>query len=106
MRFTGLYAAALVAPLVAAHGDFPVPKIVGLGPREIGQLRGRNILGGQAVHVAGHKSRLAARQGGIDGRCGPNNGGASCAEGYCCSVEGYCGQGGELFGHMFVEDRC
>ncbi|KAI4687419.1 hypothetical protein J4E81_008270 [Alternaria sp. BMP 2799] len=95
MRYTGLYAAALVAPLVAAHSDFPVPKIVGLGPREIGQLRSRNILGGHAAHVAGPNLRLTARQGGIDGRCGPNNGGASCAEGYCCSVEGYCGQGGD-----------
>ena len=107
MRYSGLYAAALVAPLVAAHGggDFPVPKIVGLGPREIGQLRSRNILGGHAAHVAGPNLRLTARQGGIDGRCGPNNGGASCAEGYCCSVEGYCGQGGKIFG-CNSRDQC
>ena len=100
MRYTGLYAAALVAPLVAAHGggDFPVPKIVGLGPREIGQLRSRNILGGHAAHVAGPSLRLTARQGGIDGRCGPNNGGASCAEGYC-------GQGGRVFGYN-LRDQC
>ena len=107
MRFSGLCAAGLIAPLVAAHSDFPVPKIVGLGPRDAGKLRARNILGGHAAHahVAGPEHRLTARQGGADGRCGPSNGGASCAEGYCCSVEGYCGQGSKSFAYNCLERK-
>jgi hypothetical protein len=95
MRFVGLSAALLVAPIVVAHGNLPgVPKIIGLGLEDIGKLKSRNILGGHASHADRPKQRLSARQeGGVDGRCGPDNGCGVCAQGYCCSPEGWCGQG-------------
>ncbi|KAF1831063.1 glycoside hydrolase/deacetylase [Decorospora gaudefroyi] len=99
MLFTGLFVASLVAPIckVAAHGDLHgAPKIFGLGPRDVGKLKSRNILGGHAVVARPQQgARLSARQGGADGRCGPEFGCASCAEGYCCSGAGYCGQGAD-----------
>jgi hypothetical protein len=95
MHIAGLSAALLVAPLVAAHGGIPgAPKIFGLGVRDIGKLKSRNILHGHVAHVARPEQRLSARQGGADGRCGPSNGCAVCAEGYCCSPSGWCGKGG------------
>lgn len=86
MRFSEIAAAALVAPLVAAHGgDIPgAPKVFGL-PKE---LKARGPFAARAArHVAQPKQgpQLFARQGGVDGRCGPDFNGASCAEGYCCS---------------------
>jgi hypothetical protein len=95
MLFLGLSAALLVAPIVAAHGDLPgVPKIIGLGLEDMGKLKSRNILGGHASRADRHKQRLSVRQeGGVDGRCGPDNGCGVCAQGYCCSPEGWCGQG-------------
>lgn len=96
MRVSEILAASLVAPLVVAHGGIPgAPKIFGLGPNDIGKLRSRNILGGHAAPVPRfqHGPQLNARQGGAGGRCGPQFGGASCDEGYCCSSGGWCGQG-------------
>jgi len=55
-------------------------------------LRARNPFAGHqnVAHVAG--PQLQARQGGnAEGRCGAQGGGASCAAGYCCSTEGWCG---------------
>lgn len=87
MRYTNVLAAALVAPLVAAHGsETPgAPKIFGL-PKN---LR-RYPPVAQAVRSAAESQEarsLEARQGGQNGRCGPSFGGASCAAGYCCSAE-------------------
>lgn len=89
MRFSDLFAASLVAPLVAAlGGDFAgAPKLFGM-PKN---LRARNPFAGHG-HVAGHDHvagpRLQARQGGnAENRCGSQGGGASCAAGYCCSAE-------------------
>jgi hypothetical protein len=84
MRFSYVFAASLVAPLVAAHGgDIPgAPKLFGM-PKN---MRARNPLAGhnKVGHVAG--PQLRARQGGnADNVCGPQGGGASCAPGYCCS---------------------
>jgi hypothetical protein len=96
MRFIGISAALLVAPIVAAHGGLPgLPKIIGLGSSDIAKLKSRNILGGHAAHVARPEQRLSARQGGADGQCGPNTavGCAVCDEGYCCSPTGWCGKG-------------
>ena len=92
MRFTKLSAALLVAPLVAAHAGGHIPKIVGAGFKDLGRLRSRNILNGRNVEGA-PEQHLNKRQGGADGRCGPVANGATCAEGYCCSTAGYCGQG-------------
>ena len=95
MRFSELFAASLVAPLVAAHGGIPgAPKIFGLAPNDIAKLKSRNIFVGHAAPV-GHPQgpQLHARQGGLGGQCGPVAGGASCDEGYCCSPSGWCGQG-------------
>lgn len=94
MRFSDVFAASLVAPLVAAHGGIPgAPKIFGLVPKDVAMLKSRNLVGGhRARNSHSHSShRLAARQGGLNGRCGPPGNGASCAEGYCCSAAGYCG---------------
>lgn len=99
MRFSEIFAASLVAPLVAAHGGIPgAPKIFGLGQRDIGKLKSRDILGGHAAQIGGPNAgaQLRARQGGdADHRCGPTAGEASCAEGYCCSASGYCGPVGD-----------
>jgi hypothetical protein len=95
MRFTELSAALLLAPLVAAHSSGHVPKIVGSGSKDIGKLKSRNILDGRTARAAGPEQVLSKRQGGADGRCGADHGNASCAEGYCCSTAGYCGQGGK-----------
>ncbi|RAR11499.1 carbohydrate esterase family 4 protein [Stemphylium lycopersici] len=92
MRFAELSAALLVAPLVAAHAGGHVPKIVGAGSKDLGRLRSRNILNGRNIDGA-PEQHLNKRQGGADGRCGPVANGATCAEGYCCSTAGYCGQG-------------
>lgn len=88
MRISDIFAASLVAPLVAAHGDHVpgAPQIFGLNP--IGKLKSRNVFSGHAVAAAGPQlgpRKLNARQGGVDGRCGPEAGGASCDQGYCCS---------------------
>ncbi|CAO2658113.1 Nn.00g073730.m01.CDS01 [Neocucurbitaria sp. VM-36] len=97
MRFLDVFAASLVAPLVAAHGGIPgAPKIWGLGPRDIRNLKSRDILGGHAARVKQGPQQMHKRQGGdSQGRCGPVAGGASCAEGYCCSGSGWCGPAGD-----------
>ncbi|KAF2638126.1 glycoside hydrolase/deacetylase [Massarina eburnea CBS 473.64] len=91
MRFSEVLAAtAAVAPLVAAHGDIPgMPKIFGLGegalkPRDFG-LRARRAAS------SGHVHKFNKRQGGVDGRCGPEGNSAKCDDGYCCSSAGWCG---------------
>ncbi|KAF2255788.1 carbohydrate esterase family 4 protein [Trematosphaeria pertusa] len=96
MRFSEILAASslVAAPLVAAHGDVPhAPKIWGLGPNPMQKLKGRNFAGPAARRAAlpQHAPQLNKRQGGADGRCGPEGGGASCDEGYCCSSAGWCG---------------
>jgi hypothetical protein len=84
MRFSELFAAtAVVAPLVAAHGDMPgMPKIFGLGE---GALKPRDFgLASRRVAPA-HVHKFNKRQGGVDGRCGPDGNKAKCDDGYCCS---------------------
>jgi hypothetical protein len=77
--------------LVAAHGDFPLPKIVG-GRRFLSDLKGRHgpdlprPRPAQHAHVE-KKSKSQKRQSNTSGQCGPGYG--SCAVGYCCSSEGY-----------------
>ncbi|KAH8726383.1 hypothetical protein GQ44DRAFT_825734 [Phaeosphaeriaceae sp. PMI808] len=99
MRFSEILATALVAPLVAAHGAIPgAPKILGLPQRDMAALKSRNIFGGHAHPARAARSaqgpQLQVRQGGdAQNRCGANFGCATCAEGYCCSDGGYCGQG-------------
>ncbi|KAF2131497.1 carbohydrate esterase family 4 protein [Dothidotthia symphoricarpi CBS 119687] len=91
MRYTSVLAAALVAPLVAAHGgEIPgAPKIFGL-PKNL--RRYPPVAHAVRSAAESHEAhQLEARQGGQDGRCGPSFGGASCAAGYCCSGSGYCG---------------
>lgn len=94
MRFTEFSAALLLAPLAVAHSSGHMPKIVGSGSRDVGKLKSRNLLDDRAARVAGPEYALSRRQGGVaDGRCGADHGNASCAEGYCCSIAGYCGKG-------------
>jgi len=84
MRFSNVFVASVVAPLVAAHGDIPgAPKIFGL-PRD---LKARAPTAARVPrHVAEPKrNMLETRQGGQNGRCGPSFGGASCDQGFCCS---------------------
>jgi len=90
MHFSNVLAAAIVAPLVAAHGGIPgAPKIFGL-PED---LKARAPTAARVLRHAPEPKRglLETRQGGQNGRCGPSFGGASCASGYCCSGAGYCG---------------
>jgi hypothetical protein len=87
MRFSDIFIASLVAPLVSAHGgDIPgAPRIFGM-PR---QLKARSpLVGHQEAGMAIQGPKLQTRQGGNkDGRCGTQGGGASCAAGFCCSSE-------------------
>lgn len=86
MRFSNIFVASVVAPLVAAHGDIPgAPKVFGL-PRD---LKARAPVAARVLrHVSEpRRNLLETRQGGQNGRCGPNFGRASCAQGFCCSPE-------------------
>jgi hypothetical protein len=88
MRFSDIGIWGLVAPLVAAHGDIPgMPKIFGL-PRDL-EMEARAVAARRVLRHPAESKRdmLETRQGGQNGRCGPNFGGASCATGYCCSGE-------------------
>ncbi|KAK6196990.1 hypothetical protein LQW54_011007 [Pestalotiopsis sp. IQ-011] len=92
-----------LASLSAAHDNGPVPKFVG-GRKLLSGLRSRKELerrvsGARFSHetkdLSGHKSEdetsaINSRDN-TSGKCGPNRG--TCAAGYCCSVEGWCGLG-------------
>lgn len=88
------WSAALLATtcgLVAAHGDLPIPRIVG-GRKLLADLKTRhltNLAGPRSVeHVHVEKrSKSNKRQSNTSGQCGKAYG--SCAVGYCCSSEGY-----------------
>lgn len=92
MRFAEVLAASSVASLVAAHGGIQgAPKLFGL-PGDI-KIRTPSPRAARAA-AAGVQGphHLLARQGGdASNRCGPDFGDAVCAEGYCCSGAGYCG---------------
>lgn len=88
------WSSALIAAscgLVAAHGDLPIPKIVG-GRKLLADMRARRIPDlprpqpVQHVHVE-RRSKSEKRQANTSGQCGKGYG--SCAVGYCCSSEGY-----------------
>jgi hypothetical protein len=85
---TALATVAAIAPLVSAHGNgAPLPKIVGLNPRD---LKARDLLSGLGarfteVHeFSKEENVLKARQ--DDRECGQGVG--SCAAGQCCSQAG------------------
>lgn len=87
MRFSeALIASAAAIPFVSAHGARGMPKIWGMGP----DVK-REAFGSVAPRHASSGSLMAKsfpkRQGNnnIDGLCGANAGGATCAPGYCCS---------------------
>ncbi|CAK7218751.1 hypothetical protein SBRCBS47491_003616 [Sporothrix bragantina] len=106
---------AVSGPVAAhgPHGDLPIPKLLGGGRRALADLlagAGPEMLANaprhaQAVPESHPQTReemeladpglqesatLRRRQiGGKDGKCGPGVG--SCAKGYCCSPEGWCG---------------
>lgn len=85
MRFSeALLASAAAIPFVAAHGTRGLPKIWGMGPGVK-----RDAFGPAAPRHASSASlkarEFSKRQANTDGQCGPNGGGASCADGYCCS---------------------
>lgn len=89
MHFSNALAVLVASPLVAAHSGIPgAPKIFGL-PRD--SKAGAPVVPRVIRHPTEPKGGLETRQGGQNGRCGPNFGGASCAAGYCCSGAGYCG---------------
>jgi hypothetical protein len=88
------WSSALIAAscgLAAAHGDVPLPKIVG-GRKLLSELRARHTPDFatpqpvQQAHVE-KRSKPEKRQSNTSGQCGKNAG--SCAVGYCCSSEGY-----------------
>jgi hypothetical protein len=84
MHLSNVLVASVVAPLVAAHGGIPgAPKLFGL-PRD---LNGEVPTAPRVLRHAPSTKRglLETRQGGQNGRCGPDFGGASCSAGYCCS---------------------
>jgi len=96
---TVLAAVAAVAPFVAAHGENPIPNIVGLNVRD---LKTRDMLSNMRARIAEvnqeavkekREHKLSRRQGGTDGQCGAGK--APCAAGYCCSEAGWCGNTGD-----------
>ena len=79
--------------LVAAHGNLPIPKIMG-GRKFLSEMRTRHVSGPSEPREdsAGHvhteeRSTFEKRQRNTDGQCGKGYG--NCAAGYCCSLEGY-----------------
>lgn len=79
--------------LAAAHGDLPIPRIVG-GRKFMSEMKSRHISGlpkpraPPVEHVhAETRTKAEKRQSNKDGSCGKGVG--SCAVGYCCSSEGY-----------------
>lgn len=96
MRYSTAFAAvAAVVPAVSAHGSgAPLPRIVGLNPRD---LKARDLLSSLGARFADVKEYVKypenqvkpvkARQ--DDRQCGAGVG--SCAAGECCSDAGYCG---------------
>jgi hypothetical protein len=77
--------------LVAAHGDLPLPRILG-GRKLFSDLKARDFAGlarpQQVEHVHEEKrSENEKRQSNTNGQCGKGYG--NCAAGYCCSAEGY-----------------
>ncbi|KAL8387889.1 hypothetical protein RB595_009601 [Gaeumannomyces hyphopodioides] len=98
MRWPSLALSAF-AGLAAAHGDNGMPHVV--GDRQLAsELRARGFAShgghGHGAHMHGvplerrSVAELRARQN-VDGQCGPGIG--KCANGYCCSPEGWCGKG-------------
>ncbi|KAH8732274.1 hypothetical protein GQ44DRAFT_602887 [Phaeosphaeriaceae sp. PMI808] len=87
---TALSAAAAVLPLVNAHGS-PLPKIVGLNPRDLKARDLLSSLGARFTEVHEfHKAAPASLKKRQDGaECGQGIG--SCAAGVCCSESGFCG---------------
>lgn len=76
--------------LVAAHGDLPLPRIVG-GRRFLSDMGSRHIPDLQSPQPVEHvheemRSKSEKRQSNTNGQCGKGYG--SCAVGYCCSSEG------------------
>lgn len=100
MRFIEFSAALLLVPLVTAHSGGHIPKIVALGSKDIGKPKSRNVLESRAARVAGPEQALDRRQGGANGRCGADHDNASCDEGYCCSVAGWCGKGRKYYEYL------
>ncbi|KAF2745142.1 carbohydrate esterase family 4 protein [Sporormia fimetaria CBS 119925] len=91
MRFSDLFAVSLAVPMVAAHGSGAgLPKIFGLGDTKL-RLRQPSNSHAKRVSDPHQDSQLVPRQGLKVERCGPENGGVSCEEGYCCSIAGWCG---------------
>ena len=81
-------ASSVVAPFVATHGDHipGLPKIFGLGAGVKARDFSRFVTARRTTQPIKKRLSLDERQsGGVDGRCGPDGGGASCADGYCCS---------------------
>ncbi|KAF2712461.1 carbohydrate esterase family 4 protein [Pleomassaria siparia CBS 279.74] len=97
MHFSPAIAAIVaVAPLVAAHGDgSALPRIIGLNVKD---LKARSLMSSmmdrvKMAEIDHHEKRtLEARQN-TNGQCGGTFG--SCADGYCCSVAGWCGNTGD-----------
>ncbi|KAF2133236.1 carbohydrate esterase family 4 protein [Dothidotthia symphoricarpi CBS 119687] len=90
---TALAAIAAVAPLVSAHGNSPLPRIIGLNPKD---LKARSILSNLGARISEvheiHEERNAVNKRQAT-ECGAGIG--SCDAGYCCSPEGYCGTTGD-----------
>jgi hypothetical protein len=84
---TALAAVAAVAPIVNAHGNAALPKIVGLNPKD---LKARDLLAGLGarfaeVHEFAKEAAPEKRQDTLE--CGASVG-KSCAAGQCCSQSG------------------
>ncbi|KAK0711196.1 hypothetical protein B0H67DRAFT_279837 [Lasiosphaeris hirsuta] len=100
MKLSSALLAALLG-LATAHGHHEgqhVPKLVG-GRRFLGDMRMRQAMVANVPGVPKQPLGPARRQGSLrsrqiddntDGQCGAKFG--SCAPGYCCSSEGWCGK--------------
>ncbi|KAF1817186.1 glycoside hydrolase/deacetylase [Eremomyces bilateralis CBS 781.70] len=87
---------ALLPAIAAAHEGYPGPRLFGAPGmkkmkmrRDAVEINHNKVRYGSDVQARGVKE--SRQNGGTDGRCGDDGNGASCASGYCCSIEGWCG---------------
>jgi hypothetical protein len=83
---------AILPACVSAHGDIPgAPRIL-IGKRTGAELKAKPVSAARP-EIRHKEASVPRRLEPRDDRCGPDVG--ACADGLCCSAEGWCGLGSE-----------